>query len=145
MSNLAVGGDDHNVIFWMDRRADAETERINATKHELFNYLGGSISVEMALPKVLWLQDNLPPHLFRRCRFFDLSDALDYLAIGESRLPCGPACVNKKVTVGIDGTMKGWEKEFLTDIGLSPLTRNDFEQIGGVCKVSPLCRTTVVR
>lgn len=127
--------DEQNIIFWMDRRSDEETKAINASEHELLKYLGGSMSVEMALPKVLWLHDHLSQDAFQRCKFFDLSDALEFLATGEKRRDCTAACEHGKTSIGLDGTVKGWQEDFLTTVGLGQLAANDYEQIGGVCKV----------
>jgi nuclear pore complex protein Nup93 len=40
-------GNDRNVILWLDHRAGEETETINATRHNLLRYTGGSMSIEM--------------------------------------------------------------------------------------------------
>jgi ribulose kinase len=40
-------GNDCNVILWLDHRPDEETKKINATKHNLLRYVGGSMSIEM--------------------------------------------------------------------------------------------------
>lgn len=51
---------DHNIIMWMDHRAAQETQRINATQDPALRYVGGEVSVEMELPKVLWLKNHFP-------------------------------------------------------------------------------------
>jgi len=51
-----VGDERCNVIMWMDHRAVTEAETINSTRHPLLRSVGGSISLEMSLPKVLWLK-----------------------------------------------------------------------------------------
>src|SRR5690606_35856177 len=47
------GDDAWNVIVWMDHRAMAQTEAINAGGHEVMRYVGGVISPEMQTPKLL--------------------------------------------------------------------------------------------
>lgn len=51
---------DHNIIMWMDHRAVQETQRINATQDPALRYVGGEVSVEMELPKALWLKTISP-------------------------------------------------------------------------------------
>ena len=45
-----------NIIMWLDHRAAEQARAINATKHECLNYVGGTISSEMQMPKLLWLK-----------------------------------------------------------------------------------------
>lgn len=40
----------------MDHRAIEEMKTINTTQHLLLRYVGGKVSVEMEMPKVLWLK-----------------------------------------------------------------------------------------
>lgn len=65
---------DHNIIMWMDHRAADETKRINATQDPALRYVGGEVSVEMELPKVLWLKNHFPATWQRAHRFYDLAD-----------------------------------------------------------------------
>src|ERR1700759_1534687 len=48
------GDGQRNVIVWMDHRAIAEARSINDTQDEVLRYVGGSISPEMEMPKLLW-------------------------------------------------------------------------------------------
>lgn len=80
---LAENGDaQRNIMMWMDHRAKAETRTINATHHETLNYVGGEMSVEMELPKILWLKNHYPERYQRTWRFFDLADYLVWQATG---------------------------------------------------------------
>lgn len=45
-----------NVIMWMDHRAVEEAKYINETNHQLLKFVGGKISLEMEMPKILWLK-----------------------------------------------------------------------------------------
>ena len=128
---------DRNAFLWMDQRAVKETRTINATGHPLLEYLGGSISILMETTKVLWLRNNMPDDLFRRCKFYDLHDALSHIATGHSKNSCTSACKHdpNPLGLGVDGTVKGWSKEFLSSIGLQCLAEDDFRQVGGVCEV----------
>lgn len=91
------------------------------------------MSIEMEIPKVLWLKKNMPPGLFERSKFYDLADALTYLATGkETRSYCSTVCKQGFVPVGVDGSVKGWQDDFLTEIGLGDLVTDDYLRIGGV-------------
>jgi len=40
----------------MDHRAGVEADAINSTRHPVLRSVGGSISLEMQLPKLMWLK-----------------------------------------------------------------------------------------
>lgn len=42
--------------MWMDHRADEETNQINSTHHDLLKFVGGKVSLEMEMPKILWVK-----------------------------------------------------------------------------------------
>lgn len=91
------------------------------------------MSVEMEIPKVLWLKNNMPEELWERCKFYDLADALTHIATGEeTRSFCSAVCKQGFVPVGVDGSVKGWQQDFLENIGLGDLVENDFRKMGGV-------------
>lgn len=124
---------DRNVILWLDHRPVEETDRINATKHNLLRYVGGKMSIEMEIPKVLWLKNNMPKDLFEKCKFYDLADALTHIATGnEKRSFCSVVCKQGYAPVGVDGSVKGWQEDFLRQIGLEDLVEEDYKRIGGV-------------
>lgn len=126
-------GKDRNVILWLDHRPEEETKKINATNHNLLRYVGGQISIEMEVPKMLWLKNNMPKDQFDRCKFYDLGDALTHLATGaESRSFCSVVCKQGFVPIGLDGSKTGWQEDFLNAIGLSDLTQDGFSRLGGV-------------
>ncbi|KAJ5175484.1 sugar kinase [Penicillium canariense] len=124
---------DRNVILWLDHRPVEEAAKINATNHNLLRYVGGKMSIEMEIPKVLWLKNHMPKELFDKCKFYDLSDALTHIATGnEKRSFCSVVCKQGYVPVGVDGSVKGWQEDFLNEIGLSDLTEDNFKRMGGV-------------
>ncbi|KAF2771526.1 Pentulose kinase [Teratosphaeria nubilosa] len=126
-------GNDRNVILWLDHRPIEETKKINATEHNLLRYVGGQMSIEMEIPKVLWLKNHMPKELFSKCKFYDLTDALTHLATGsETRSFCSVVCKQGYVPVGVDGSVKGWQEDFLTTIGLEDLCEDNFKRMGGV-------------
>ncbi|KAK4541142.1 hypothetical protein LTR36_008216 [Oleoguttula mirabilis] len=126
-------GNDRNVILWLDHRPVEETKKINATNHNLLRYVGGQMSIEMEIPKVLWLKNNMPKDVFDKCKFYDLTDALTHMATGnETRSFCSVVCKQGYVPVGVDGSVKGWQEDFLTEIGLPDLCEDNFKRMGGV-------------
>jgi FGGY-family pentulose kinase len=134
---VAVGPDfsnnDQNIILWMDHRAETQTKAINNTGHNLLRYVGGKMSIEMEMPKVKWLKENMPKDVFESCKFYDLADFLTHRATGsETRSFCSVVCKQGFVPVGIDGSVKGWSADFLNEIGLPELVEDNFRRIGGV-------------
>jgi Ribulose kinase len=103
------------------------------------------MSPEMEVPKVLWLQRHMPPDLFRKCKFYDLADALTHMATGtETRSFCSAVCKQGYVPVGIDGSIKGWQEDFWRTLGLGELVEEEFARIGGVDGVvSPFLLTNL--
>lgn len=126
---LGVGSSDHadrNIIVWMDHRAVAQAERINATKHRVLDYVGGSISPEMETPKLLWLKENRPDMFKAAWQFFDLTDYLTWRATGSlARSVCTVTC--KWTYLGHD---RGWDASYFNTIGLGELAKDDFFRIG---------------
>lgn len=104
------------------------------------------MSIEMEIPKVLWLKNNMPKELFDRCKFYDLADALTHMATGnETRSFCSTVCKQGYVPVGVDGSVKGWQEDFLKEIGLEELTEDNCKRLGGVNGVvSLICFLLVV-
>ena len=121
-----------NVIVWMDHRAQDQARRINETKHEVLRYVGGTISPEMEMPKLLWLEEHLPESFSRARAFYDLPDFLVHRATGEdARSLCSTVC--KWTYMGHD---KGWDEGFLRSIGLGAFVDERFARIG--TRVRPL-------
>ena len=124
---------DRNVILWLDHRPVEETEKVNATNHNLLRYVGGRMSIEMEIPKVLWLKNHMPKSTFDQSRFFDLPDALTHISTGNDRRSfCSVICKQGYVPVGVDGSVKGWQEDFLEQIGLGDLVEDNFKKMGGV-------------
>lgn len=70
----------------MDHRAELEADIINKTNHEMLKYVGGKISLEMEIPKIMWLKKNLKKSFERVKLLFDLPDFLTWKCTGsESR------------------------------------------------------------
>jgi D-ribulokinase len=91
---VSTSGDERrNVIVWMDHRATAEARLVNDTRDEVLRFVGGSISPEMEIPKLLWLKRHLPSSYNTAGHFFDLADYLSFRATGSTaRSICTLAC-----------------------------------------------------
>ncbi|KAH3901909.1 related to putative phosphotransferase [Saccharomycodes ludwigii] len=123
---------DQNIILWMDHRAVEETKMINRTGSKVLKYVGGQMSIEMEIPKIKWLQNNLPAEVFAKCEFFDLADYLTFKATGKkNRSYCSTVCKQGLLPIGVEGSVKGWDVEFLNEIGLQALCEDNFAKLGG--------------
>ncbi|XP_076283733.1 FGGY carbohydrate kinase domain-containing protein [Lasioglossum baleicum] len=124
-----TGEDKQNVILWMDHRAQEEADFINAQNHEMLQYVGGKISLEMETPKMLWLKKNLPSSWNRAALLFDLPDFLTWKATGsESRSLCSLVC-KWNYNADPDGN-SGWNEEFFHQIQLGDLMKDNWRKIG---------------
>jgi len=62
-----------------------------------------------------------------------LGDALTKMATGQdARSFCSTVCKQGYVPVGVDGSEKGWQEDFLKDIGLEDLIKDDCRRLGGI-------------
>lgn len=68
------GTRERDIVMWMDHRAVDEQAAVNATCDPALAYVGGEVSIEMELPKVLWLKRRFPERYAAVHRFFDLAD-----------------------------------------------------------------------
>lgn len=117
---------ERNVIVWMDHRAIAQADRINAGGHDVLRFVGGRISPEMQLPKLLWLSENRPANFDALGHAFDLSDFLTWKATNSLvRSTCTTTC--KWTYLAHE---RRWDGAFFEKIGLGGLTRNAFGAIG---------------
>ena len=123
------GNDNLNVVMWMDHRSAKQTEFINSTNHECLKTVGGSISLEMDPPKLLWIKENLYEQSYKRAaHFFSLPD---YLVWKCSNCDLRSICTtNCKWLYKSEPNVNEWDTSFWNKIGLSDLTKNNFEKIG---------------
>ena len=121
-----------NVIVWMDHRAVEQTDRINAGKYDVLQYVGGTISPEMETPKLLWIKENLPKTWNQAAHFFDLPDFLTYRATGDTgRSLCSLVC--KWTYLGHKaegGGTKGWSDDYWAGIGLGDIVKEGYRRVG---------------
>ncbi|MBC8139575.1 MAG: FGGY-family carbohydrate kinase [Fibrella sp.] len=109
-----------NIIVWMDHRATAEADEINAGDYEALRYVGGKFSPEMEPPKLLWIKKHLPDTWANTAKFLDLADFLTYKASGlDVRSLCTNVC-----KWGYRGLENRWDTAFYDAIGIGDvLTR----------------------
>jgi D-ribulokinase len=115
-----------DIIVWMDHRAEAQANRINAIGGIPLAYVGNHISPEMQLPKLLWLKENLHGSFARAQAFMDLTDYLTWRATGsDERSACTVTCKWTYLP-----HLGGWDTGFLQKIDLGSLANNGFNRIG---------------
>lgn len=126
---LAVGPSEdprRDIIVWMDHRAVAQAERINALGHDVLRYVGGRISPEMETPKLLWLKENRPQVFDAAWQFFDLADFLTWRSTGAlARSTCTVTC--KWTYLAHE---QRWDPSYFRKIGLGALADEGFARIG---------------
>ncbi len=135
-SLVTVGGEetDWDVIVWMDQRAVSEADAINSQSFEVLKYVGGKISPEMEIPKLLWLKKHAPKTWASATKFFDLPDFLVFKASGRDvRSLCTNVC--KWTYLGHENR---WDTDFLDALGLNDprITENSIRPLGE--RVGPL-------
>jgi D-ribulokinase len=124
---VSTSGDQRrNVIVWMDHRAIAEARFVNDTHDDVLCYVGGSISPEMEIPKLLWLKRHLPSTYNMAGHFFDLADYLSFRATGSTlRSICTLAC-----TWNFLSHEHRWSSSYFDRIGLGDLASESYAKIG---------------
>jgi D-ribulokinase len=116
------GDDQRNVIVWMDHRAIAEAREINETQDDVLRYVGGSISPEMEIPKLLWLKRHLPSTYRSTGHFFDLADYLSFRATGSTaRSICTVTCKWNYLA-----HERRWSESYFERIGLGDLAADKY-------------------
>lgn len=135
LSVSPTGKNEWNVIMWMDHRAADEAAFISATKHDILRFVGGTMSLEMQPPKLLWLKKNMAKTWHKAAHFFDLPDFLTWKATGcASRSLCSLVC--KWTYFMGDGSSpvgclkNGWNQEFFDLLGLQDLADDNYNKIG---------------
>src|SRR5712675_254273 len=120
------GDERRNVIVWMDHRAIAEARRVNETQDDVLRYVGGTISPEMEIPKLLWLKRYLPSTYRAAGHFFDLADYLSFRATGSTaRSMCTLACKWNYLA-----HEPRWSGSYFERVGLGDLALDRYAKIG---------------
>ena len=113
-----TGEDRWNVIMWADHRALAEAEEIAATRHPVLDFVGGAMSPEMQMPKLLWLKRRDPTRWLRYRYALDLTDFLAWRATGRQAVS---SCTVTCKWGYLAHETPGWQADFLARIGLEDL------------------------
>jgi D-ribulokinase len=124
---VSTSGDERrNVVVWMDHRAIAEARLVNDTHDDVLRYVGGSISPEMEIPKLLWLKRHLPSSYRSAGHFFDLADYLSFRATGSTaRSICTLACKWNFLA-----HERRWSDSYFERVGLGDLASDKYTKIG---------------
>ena len=122
----ASGDQRRNVIVWMDHRATAEARLINDTRDDVLRYVGGSISPEMEIPKLLWLKRHLSSSYNSAGHFLDLADYLSFRATrSTARSVCTLACKWNYLA-----HEQRWSGSYFDRVGLGDLASDGHARIG---------------
>ncbi len=107
-----------DTLAWFDHRAQAEAEECTAGGHRVLDFVGGTMSPEMEVPKLMWLKRHVPETWARAGHMFDLVDFLTWKASGSTaRSECTLTC---KWTY-LAHENPGWQRDFLASVGLGDL------------------------
>ncbi len=107
-----------DVLCWMDHRGEAEADEIAASGDRYLHYVGGTLSPEMHLPKLLWLRRHRPDAWARLRAVRDLCDELATRATGTARHSvCGLACKFPY----LPSDAQPWRHALLDRLGLAAL------------------------
>src|SRR4051812_19771537 len=124
---VSTSGDPRrNVIVWMDHRATAEARLVNDTHDDVLRYVGGLISPEMEIPKLLWLKRHLPSSYAAAGHFFDLADYLTFRATGSTaRSTCTVTCKWNYLA-----HEQRWSDSYFERLGLNDFVSDGHARIG---------------
>lgn len=116
---VSTDGDDRwDTIVWLDHRALAEADECTRTGHAVLNNVGGVMSPEMEVPKLMWLKRHMPQSWARAGQMFDLADFLSWKATGS--LARSQSTLTCKWTY-LAHAKPSWQQDFLDLVGLDDL------------------------
>lgn len=102
------------AILWMDNRAVAQADRMNATNHPVLKYCGEAVSQEWMLPKTLWIKEETSDVYKRSYKIIEQLDFLNYKLCGVlASSICQATC--KWNYIKSEG---GFIDDFMNQIGL---------------------------
>lgn len=125
--SVSTSGDHaRNIVVWMDHRAIREARDINVTRDGVLRYVGGVISPEMEMPKLLWLKRHLRARFDAAGHFFDLADYLTFRATGSlARSMCTVTCKWNYLA-----HERRWSADYFRRIGLPEFVEESYARIG---------------
>lgn len=107
-----------DTIAWMDHRALREAESLSRSGHPLLCHSGGTLSPEMAIPKLSWLKARLPDSWKKAASIFDLADYLTFRASGSTARSTSTLAAKWCYQAQEE---EGWSPDFLALAGLDDL------------------------
>lgn len=109
---------DADVICWMDHRGEHEAEEIASTGDRYVDYVGGTVSPEMYLPKILWVKRHTPEAWGRVTAVRDLADEIAFRLTGTDRAStCALACKFPY----LPNDPEPWRRDLLARLGVADL------------------------
>lgn len=128
--------DQQNIIMWMDHRAIAQAREITDTGHPALRYIGGQVSPELEIPKLLWLKRERPDQWQRAAILLDLTDFMVARAVGTldgQQAPAKSTCTQVCKWLYLAHENR-YPDDLFAQIGLGDLFGNPLMQ-GPVCEV----------
>jgi L-ribulokinase len=117
--SVSTGGERRfDTIVWLDHRALKEADFCTATKHPVLEHSGHFMSPEMEMPKLMWLKTKLPGTWMNTGYLFDLADFMTWKATGAL---ARSRCTLTAKWNYLAHLEKGWQPDFLEQIGLADL------------------------
>ncbi len=118
VSVSTTGENRFDTVVWLDHRAIAEADFLTASGHPVLDFVGGSISPEMQMPKLMWLKKHLPESWSKAAYFFDLADFLTWRASGSA---ARSNCTLTAKWNFLAHEQEGWCQDYLDFAGLGDL------------------------
>lgn len=142
-ASVSTSGQDRwNVVMWADHRATVEADEITPTGHKVLDFVGGTVSPEMELPKLMWLKRHLPAAWARYGMAMDLADFLTWRATG---IVAASACTVTCKWTYLNHESPGWQADLLARVGLDGLQQQLRipamasqlgDKVGGLCQAA---------
>lgn len=118
LSIAESGASGWDTVAWLDHRAIREAETLTAAKLRALDHIGGIMSPEMQLPKIMWVKAHLPDIWARTGIILDLADYLTFRATGS--LARSASTLTAKWNY-LNHQTPGWDPALLDCAGLPDL------------------------
>ena len=106
-----------DTITWFDHRAMSEAAECTSTGDKVLQHVGGVMSPEMQIPKLMWLKRRVPASWAAMGRAFDLADFLTFRATGSNARSQSTLACKWQWGAG----SPGWPGAFFDKVGISDL------------------------